>query len=262
MDDVRSVYDIAQHLFEKVGYHGKHLMFQSKNHISRGEAAVTTILDIMKNFARDQGGFFTEEDLEAYLKSVGVKTGNLRGQMQVYDKPIFLFYAEHTYITGESIGFTEVWFESVQKALDNLFADMGDHVILRDIQPWWYAQLPTLPGGREWTALLLQSVLRHYSKNLKGTRTIYGLDNQAGDTLHAMIVSGTSEINTFADAVIALIVDERIEQRRFEAEELRQLLVQYGMVAGNELIWKMPKVLAKDERFAWDADEKHVTIKV
>lgn len=99
MDDVRSVYDIAQHLFEKVGYHGKHLMFQSKNHISRGEAAVTTILDIMKNFARDQGGFFTEEDLEAYLKSVGVKTGNLRGQMQVYDKPIFLFYAEHTYIT-------------------------------------------------------------------------------------------------------------------------------------------------------------------
>ncbi len=262
MDDVRSVYDIAQHLFEKVGYHGKHLVFQSKNHISRGEAAVTTILDIMKNFARDQGGFFTEEDLEAYLKSVGVKTGNLRGQMQVYDKPIFLFYAEHTYITGESIGFTEVWFESVQKALDNLFADMGDHVILRDIQSWWYAQLPTLPGGRVWTALLLQSVLRHFSKNLKGTRTIYGLDNQAGDTLHAMIVSGTSEINTFADAVIALIVDERIEQRRFEAEELRQLLVQYGMVAGNELIWKMPKVLAKDERFAWDADEKHVTIKV
>lgn len=58
-----------------------------------------------------------------------MKTGNLRGQMQVYDKPIFLFYAEHTYITGESIGFTEVWFESVQKALDNLFADMGDHVI-------------------------------------------------------------------------------------------------------------------------------------
>lgn len=262
MDDVRSVYDIAQHLFEKVGYHGKHLMFHSKNHISRGEAAVTTILDIMKNFARDHGGFFIDEDLEAYLKSVGVKTGNLRGQMQVYDKPIFFFYAEHTYITGESIGFTEVWFETVQKALDNLFADMGDHVILREIQPWWYAQLPTLPGGREWTALLLQSVLRHYSKNLKGTRTIYGLDNQAGDTLHAMIVSGTSEINTFADAVIALLVDEKIEQRRFEAEELRQLLVRYGMVAGNELIWKMPKVLAKDERFAWDADEKHVTIKV
>ena len=77
-----------------------------------------------------------------------------------------------------------------------------------------------------------------------------------------MIVSGTSEISTFADAVIALLIDEQIEQRRFEAEELRQLLVEYGMVAGNELIWKMPKVLAKDERFMWDADEKHVTIKV
>jgi len=64
MDDTRAVYDLAQHLFEKVDYHGKHLVFQSKTHISRGETAVTTNLDIMRNFAREQGGFFVEDELE------------------------------------------------------------------------------------------------------------------------------------------------------------------------------------------------------
>ena len=74
--------------------------------------------------------------------------------------------------------------------------------------------------------------------------------------------SSTSEISTFADAVVAFLVDDQVEQRRFEAEELRQLLVQRGMIAGNELIWNMPKALAKDGRFAWDADGKYVAVKV
>lgn len=34
------------------------------------------------------------------------------------------------------------------------------------------------------------------------------------------------------------------------------------MIAGNELIWNMPKALAKDGRFAWDADGKYVAVKV
>ena len=146
MDDTRAVYDLAQHLFEKVDYHGKHLVFQSKTHISRGETAVTTNLDIMRNFAREQGGFFVEDELEEYLKSVGIKTNGMRTQMQIYSKPTFLFYAPRTFITAESIGFDDAWFATAQKALDNLFADMGDHVVLRDIQPWWYTQLPALPG--------------------------------------------------------------------------------------------------------------------
>lgn len=262
MDDTRAVYDLAQHLFEKVDYHGKHLVFQSKTHISRGETAVTTNLDIMRNFAREQGGFFVEDELEEYLKSVGIKTNGMRTQMQIYSKPTFLFYAPRTFITAESIGFDDAWFATAQKALDNLFADMGDHVVLRDIQPWWYTQLPALPGNRNWTPLLLQSILMHFSKKLKGTHTICAMNTQALDTLHAMIVSNTSEISTFADAVVAFLVDDQVEQRRFEAEELRQLLVQRGMIAGNELIWNMPKALAKDGRFAWDADGKYVAVKV
>lgn len=257
----RMVYDMARHLFEKKHYHGKSLSFSANKHISR-DKSVTSVLDLIRNYAREQGGCFQEEDLVEYLQSVGMKTGNLRGIMRVYEEPIFFFYDEHVYMTAESMAMNDEWFESVQKALNKLFDDMGDHVVLRDIQSWWFSMLPILPGRREWTPLLLQSVLMHYSEKLSGIHTIYGLAGQSGDTLHAMIVTADSDIQTFADAVIAVIVDDETTQRTFEAEELRQLLVRRGLVAGNELIWKMPKVLANDERFAWDASENNVRIKV
>lgn len=262
LDDSKKIYDLAEHLFEKEGFHGKHYTFWNKTHISRNETAMTSTLDVMRNYAREQGGMFREEDLVAYLESVKIKTGNLRGQMQVYEKPIFLFYDEHVYITAESLKINDEWLATIRKALDRLFADMGDHIVLRDIQTVWYWQLPSLPGDKQWTALLLQSVLRHYSKKLNGAHTIYGLSSQAGDTLHAMIVKADSEIQTFADAIVAVLLDDQIEQREFEAEELRQLLVRRGLIAGNELIWKMPKVTEKDERFIWSNHDQHVTVKV
>ena len=262
MDDPHKVYDIAQFLFWKTHYHGKHYAFWMGVHISRDEMEITSTLDVMRHFARERGGFFRESELVEYLEQVKIKTGNLRGQMKVYEKPIFLFYEPGvTYITVESIGINRAWLTKVSQKLDRLFNDMGDHVVLRDIQPGWFAMLPSLPAGRPWTALLLQSVLRFYSQQL-GARTIYGLDSQAGDTLHAMVVTLDSEVQTFADAVAAVFLDNHLEQRAYEAEELRQILLKFGLIAGNELIWKMPKVLAKDERFAWDAAGKYVTIKV
>ena len=218
----------------------------------------------MLNFARERGGFFQEDDLVSYMKQVKLKTGNLRGMMQVYTKPTFLFY-EHdpktTYITAESIGIDNEWLLQVRNSMDLLFEDMGDHVVIRDVQPWWYAMLPSLPGGRSWTALLLQSILRHYSAQL-GARTISRLDSMAGDTLDAMIVQIDSEVQTFADAVAAVILDGNIEQRSFETEQLRQLLVDRGLIARNELISNMPKALANDDRYAWDADGQHVIVKL
>lgn len=262
MDNPRMVYDLAQHLFEKVRYHGKQFVFRSKAHISTKENAVSSNLDIMRGYAVSQGGFVQEEELVRYLQGAGVKTGNLRGQMQVYSKPIFLFYAPGQFLYAPSMEMDDHWFSAVRDALGELFEDMGDHMVLRDIQSWWYDRLPALPGGKPWTALLLQSVLFHFSEKLDGARTIGALNSQTGDTLHAMLVSGDSEIQTFADAVAAYLIDEEIPQRDFGAEELRQLLVSRGMIAGGELINNMPKVLSGDGRFAWDAAEKRVTIKI
>ena len=262
LDDPRLIFDMAQHLFEKIDYHGKHLVFQSKSHISRGDLAVTNVLDLMKNYAVSQGGVFAETDLAQYLQSVGVGTGNMRGLMKVYTHPIFMFYDKGQFIYGESMGINEDWFTTVKKALDALFDDMGDHIVLRDIQSWWFAQLPNLPAGRSWTLLLFQSVLSHYSDKLNGAHTISALSGQSVDTIHAMLVSKDSEIQTFPDAVAAFLIDDGIEQRYFEAEDLRQLLLKRGMIIGNELIWNMHKALANDTRFAWDADGQHVFVKV
>ena len=262
LDDPRLVFDMAQHLFEKIDYHGKHLAFQSKAHISRENMAVANTLDIARNFANSQSGVFQEADLARYLQSVGVSTVNMRLLLKVYTHPIFMFYDKGQFIYGESMGINEAWFSSVRKALEALFDDMGDHIVLRDIQSWWFTQLPALPAGRPWTLLLFQSVLGHYSDKLNGAHTISALSGQSVDTIHAMLVSKESEIQTFPDAVAAFLIDDGIEQRYFEAEELRLLLVKRGMIIGNELIWNMHKALASDTRFAWDADGQHVFVKV
>ena len=81
IDNPRMVYDLAQHLFEKVLYHGKQFVFRLKAHISTKENAVSSNLDIMRGYAVSQGGFVQEEELVRYLQGAGVKTGNLRGQM-------------------------------------------------------------------------------------------------------------------------------------------------------------------------------------
>lgn len=128
------VYDLARHLFEKVGYHGKHYSFSNKTHISRvGNEQIGSVLDVMRRYAREQGGMFVEENLVQYLQNVGLKTGNLHGQMKLNEEPIFLYYQPDVLITSESLQLNDAWFAKAQQALDKLFSDLGDHIVLRDI---------------------------------------------------------------------------------------------------------------------------------
>lgn len=261
LDEERSVYDMAQHLFEKVGYHGKHYKFFGKSHISSLEADITSNLDVYRKYAKDQGGVFSFSALVDYLGRIGLGTGNLRMQMQVPSKPIFFYYESGIFMYAESMHIDSVWMDTVKKALSALLAEAGGHIILRNLPSVWLEQLPTLPGDRSWTPLLLQSVLRCYSKQLDA-RTIPAMDGQAIDTLHTMLVTNSNLIQSFGDVVVTWLMDNEIEQRDFDAEELRQDLVDAGIIKGNELIWNMPKALKQDPRFAWDASKSHVAIKV
>lgn len=261
MDDQQMVFDFAKHLFDKLEYHGRHLSFKGNMHISPDSLAIASVFDAAMNYARLSDGFFREDDLVAYLKGVGLKTGNLRGQMRVYDKPAFLTYDSEHFITSESMGIKKSWLNKVSGALNNLFSDMGDHIVLRRVPEWWLAQLPALPGNRPWTILLLQSVLMHYSKQLNGAHTISVMDGQSLDTVQAMLVSAQSEVQSFPDAVIAVVIDEGMEGQEFEVQKLRKLLVSSGMIAGNELLFKLPELLDKDERFLWDIDKQSVKIR-
>jgi len=260
--DERSVYYLAKHFFTKLDWKGQHYVFTSGTHISKaGKEVLQTNMDVITKYAKDSGGFFAYDDLVQYLERVGIKTGNLRGQMQIGVKPLFFYYSSVDLVLVESMHIDQAWLEQAARALKRLFADVGDHIVIRSILPIWYEQLPTLPSYRQWTPLLFQYVLKFYGKQL-GARTIGSQLNQRYDILHSMIVCDDSEIQTFGDAVIAYIVDSNIEQRHFEAEELRHTLVNGGFIAGNELIWHMQKAIGKDPRFSWDVTGDNVSIKV
>lgn len=261
VNDERSVYEIAQHLFEKNSFEGNHYSFIGKAHISKSENVISSNFDIICKFAEEQGGIFREDDLAKYLIGIGIKAGNLRHQMRLGREPEFFFYEPGTIISAKSMRIDDLWIESVGRSLCNLLSDADGHIVLRQIQPVWYESLPELPDHRRWTPLLLQYVLYFYGKEL-GAKTIVAMNSQSMDTLHAMLVRTDGPIQNFGDAVIAYLIESETEQRSFEAEELRQLLVKAGMIQGNELIWNMPKALSKDERFAWDANGENVTVRV
>ena len=261
MNDERSVYDITQHLFEKNQYDDIHFTFVNKTHISKPEDVISSNFDVICRFAEEQGGVFQESDLAEYLQSIRIKTGNLRMQMRLGQEPKLFFYQPGTIISAKSMKIDNLWKESVGRALDKLFNDVGDHIVLRQIQSAWYESLPTLPGHRCWTPLLLQYVLHFYGKEW-GAKTIAAMKSQSMDTLHAMLVKSDSPIQNFGDAVIACLIESEIKQRSFEAEELRQFVVKTAMIKSGELIYKMPDALAKDERFAWDVKGKNVTVRV
>lgn len=261
MREERAVYDMAQHLFEKVHYHEKVFVFRGKMHISRADADIGSNLDVYKKYAADQGGVFSFNGLIGYLESIGVGVGNLRNQMRMWTEPIFFFYDDDIIATAEALRIDEDWKKSIKKSLEVLFDDVGDHMILRNIPSIWFDRLPFISGNCPWTPLLLQSALRFYSKEL-GARTIKALDGQSLETLHTMLVTNDSPIQNFGDVIISYLLERNVERRKFEAEELRQLLVDGGILHGNELIWNMPKALKRDGRFAWDASGNQVTVKI
>ena len=259
--DERSVYDIARHLFEKRHFHNKQYSFAGNMHISRSDERIGSNLDLFKKYAADQGGIFRYTGLIEYLESVGVNTGNLRMQMRLYSESIFFNYDEDILIFSEIMNMDEAWEKAVSEALRALFADVGDHIILRQIPGVWYDRLPALPGSRPWTPLLLQSILRFYSKEFNA-HTIQAMDGQSIETLHTMLVENNSPIQNFGDVVISCLLENDVEERTFKAEDLRWILVKADILQGNELIWNMPKALKGDSRFAWDAKGESVTVMI
>lgn len=257
----RAVYDLARHLFEKLGYHGKRYFFHSNTYISLPEISAKSNIGILQKYTREKGTTVTINEMEDYLKCLGLNNGNMRGVMRIDKEPIFLIYRENEYLLADLIHTDNAFFGQVQTALKHLFNDEGDHIILRRIPSSWYSLLPGLPASLEWTPMLLQQLLQYYSKRL-GARTIIAMESQSSNTLHAMLVENNSHIQDFRDAVAVYLHEEMPERKSFEAEELRKLLVNAGMLSGNELIYNMPKALGEDPRFLWDSAGNKVSVRI
>lgn len=261
ISDQQQVFDLARHLFEKINYHNKHYCFRSNMYISLPQTAVDSIIDIIKKYAREKGTTFTYAEIENYLTKMGLNTWNLRQRMRIGEEPIFFVYQANEYLFYELIDMDDEFFDHIRKALEYLFEDVGDHVIIRSISKNWYNLLPPLTAGLHWTPMLLQQMLHFYSKQL-GARTIMAMDSQDSNTLHAMLVTNDCWIYNFKDAVAAYLYENMPDRTSFEAEELRQVLVRCGMISGNELIFSMPKALSCDPRFLWDSDGMNVSVRL
>lgn len=262
IDDQQSVFDLARYLFEKIKYHGKHYAFKSNTYLSLPEASIDSNIDIICKYAKEKGTIVSFEELETYMKKLGLNTTNLRGTMKIDKEPIFLIYQENEYLLAELIHMDDDFFDRVKKSIERLFEDIDDHyIILRQIDERWFDLLPPLPCELDWTPMLLQQILRYYSDKV-GARTIQAMDSQSTNTLHAMMVKNDSPIQDFRDAVAVYLCTKMPERTSFEAEELRQELVKSRMIAGNQLIWNMPKALSDDPRFIWSGDGQHVNVRI
>ncbi len=258
--DEQKVYDIARYLFSKIGWQGHYYEFSSGKHISSvGEKALKTNMDVIEKFARDMGGVFQWDELINYLDKVGMKSGNLRVQMKIGSEPIFFYVTSEKLITSASMNIDEAWLNKVRRALQNLFNDMGDHVIIRHIAPIWYEQLPELPQRLSWTPILLQYILQFYGRKL-GARTIHSELPVQYDSIYSMVVNDDCILSSFGDAVIAFVIDSNIEERRFYAEDFRKLLAKGGLIGNYELINNLQRAIGNDSRFAWDASGEMLTL--
>ena len=160
-----------------------------------------------------------------------------------------------------SLHIDAAFLESIHVALRRLFADSDGHIIPHNISDGWYNLLPVLPDGLMWTPMLLQQLIRFYPDEL-GARTIIAMKSQDSNTLHAMFVEKESWIQDFRDVVAVFLHDEMPNRCEFEAEELRVMLVDAGMISGNQLNNNMHNALGGDPRFIWNSEGSHVKVRM
>lgn len=255
-------YFLAQFLYEKKHYKGKEYSFSAGMHISKG-TKVANLFELAKKFSVEHDGFFSPNDLANYYISLGSNNGtNIGLHMRINKEPVFFYYDEDHVISADAMGVNEAWITKLGQCIQVLMNDVGDHIVLRNIQSMWYDTLPKLPAGRPWTGVLLQSVLVFYGEQF-GVHTIAAPNTRSIQYLQVMLAANDSEVQTFCDAVAAMFIDNNLPRCRYKVDEFHALLVDNGLMGANQLIGgAMAQALTGDPRFAWDIDGKHVTVNI
>lgn len=263
-ESAQHIFDFAKHLFGKIKYNGKQLYFSNGVHISYPNNPINSFADIVISYAKENDGFVSMNSFNRYLKLLGLQTG---GVQRTLNQAFILYNNDETegyrYILKESIGMDDAFFQTVLAKIMILIDEYGyeDHIVIRSIPSRWFQSLPSLPSSAIWTPLFLQNLLIEYGTDkLNGIHTISASDTQYAFTLHTMIVTESSRVQTFSDAIIATLIDNDVSQRSFQKEELRKLLFKYGLISEHELTTILTN--ATDKRFVWDDAQRNVVIKV
>lgn len=261
LDSEEQVYHLARHMYEKNHYLGKRYWFYGNQNICKQEQRDgVSNLDILVDYARSKQGLVSFEEATEYFVRIGKNANSLRTQLLTDTKPRFLLYRENEYLSVEALQLCDDWYHEARQAMRTLLDETDGFVIFRDIGDGFFDRLPRLPYGLTWTHLLLQQLLRFWGKRI-GARTIAAYANQSMSTIHAFLVAADTDIHTFADGVALWVALEQVEERRYQADELRELLRERGIIANNELYSILHKALANDSRFAWDHEMETVMIR-
>ena len=257
-EDVDSVYSLAQYFFVKKRPENP-FTFSFPHIFKEAPDFPLTLKGLMINLARTNGGVLNAEDAKNYLQKTMLSYGSIGQLLQLNSSDTFLYYDANRYLLTEKIGVNKEILQLMHNRLDSLFrqADVA-YVIPRDITDSWLHTLPALPHGLPWTILLLQEMLKNFPKI--GFRAITSELGQAGDTIAAAIVPSGSPLQSFPDVVTLYMQEKHTLPKRMACEELRQELRKAGMLAGNELIYALPKAL-DDFRFSWTDGNKTVLVR-
>ena len=257
-EDVDSVYSLAQYFFGKKRPENP-FTFSFPHIFKEAPDFPLTLKGLMINLARTNGGVLNAEDAKNYLQKTMLSYGSIGQLLQLNSSDTFLYYDANRYLLTEKIGVNKEMLQLMHNRLDSLFrqADVA-YVIQRDITDSWLHTLPALPHGLPWTILLLQEMLKNFPEI--GFRAITSELGQSGDTIAAAIVPSGSPLQSFPDVVTLYMQEKHTLPKRMACEELRQELREAGMLAGNELIYALPKAL-DDFRFSWTDGNKTVLVR-
>ncbi len=256
LDDEQKIYWLAWHFFSKTGE--ENYQFYANCFIWEIEPNYTkSIGGLLVNLANNNGGFLKKAEAIDYLNQLKLSTQIQQAMGFSGSKRDFLLYNEDEYLYFPSTEISAEGLGKIQQALTRYFDDNPDEtfIVIRDIDDSWLALLPPLPLGKPWTLLLLQDVI---CQNDLGFETIKCLKGQDADTLQAAIVRKKDRMS-FADVVWDFLNKKYNLPREFSADELRFLIRDAGMIAGNELIYAMHKAL-DERRFVWQNNDTQVKV--
>lgn len=257
--NAEEIFCIAKHLFSVEKYGGHEFAFFWYQHIFEHVPNFSVSnASVLRQYIYSCTGPVTKEACIAYLNRLKIPSGNTSGLLELGSATDILQYSETEYVASSLLDLSEDRIAYVVKALSLVANDEIPFVIPRELNEIWFRQLPNLAFGMEWTLLLLQEVV---DKFIPSFRTILALDGQTLDTVKAAIVPANSTIDSFADLVHAYFVTRTSRELPFRiaTNELRNQLLDIGMINATELIYAMPKAL-KDRRFVWSDDGESVLI--
>lgn len=248
-------YGIVRYLFGKIS---NTYYFAGDKHIWKSKSKYPdTNAGVLMRFISSSGGRASKKQCAEYLQKVKLVSGNINGLLSVGTNKEVLLYGNEEYVLAENIIENEGWIDLVKKQINRLFKTTS-YVIPREISDNWFALLPPLYGGLNWNLALLQDLIKKYMPEY---RLITANENQSLETIRAGIVPEDSVIGNFADLVYARLIEDSTLNFpvRLEKEKLRQRLIEYRMIQGNELIYTLPKAL-DGAKYAWTDDGESVLI--